>query len=342
VVLNITNNKHESMGTKKSQKKSEMLVEELKRRSRKAIEFAKKTIVTEKIEDRRLRKALEHYILHWNDFTHPGLFSLACEAVGGDPDNAVHVQAAIALLAAAFDIHDDIIDRSEQKHGVPTVFGKYGENIALLLGNAFLIEGFILLSKSLEELDQEKGRVLEVVKHSLYEFGNAHALELGLKKRADALPDEYLKIVKMKAASIEGDVRVGAIIGGGAHKEVEALARYGRILGTLAMLREEFADVFDVEELNQRLSSEYLPVPILYAMQDTESKEKIDGLVANDITNRDVNVLIATIFETKKVGDLKKYMEKLVAEAIHIASNVGNKDLRYQLQSFVSSTLEDI
>ena len=108
------------------------------------------------------------------------------------------------------------------------------------------------------------------------------------------------------------------------------------------MLREEFVDVFDVEELNQRLSSEYLPLPILYSMQNTESKEKIDELVANGITNRDVNVLAATILETKNVRDLKKYMEKLVAEAINIASNVENKDLRYQLQSFASSTLEDI
>ena len=202
------------MGTKKIQKESEMLVEELKRRSGKALELAKKTILAEKTESKEVQKALEHYTLHWNDFTHPGLFSIACEAVGANPDSVLPVQAAMTMMAAAFDIHDDIIDSSKQKHGVPTVLGKYGENIALLLGNAFLIEGFILLSKSLEELDQEKGRVLEVVKHSLYEFGNAHALELGLKKRADALPDEYLKIVKMKAASIEGDMRVGAIIGG--------------------------------------------------------------------------------------------------------------------------------
>ena len=129
---------------------------------------------------------------------------------------------------------------------------------------------------------------------------------------------------------------------GGTHKEVEALARYGRILGTLVMLREEFIDVFDVEELNQRISSEYLPIPILYAMQDTESKKKIEKLIANKITNRNVDVLVDTVFGTKNMGNLKKYMEKLVVEAISITSNVRNKDLRYQMQSFASSTLEDI
>jgi geranylgeranyl pyrophosphate synthase len=317
-----------------------MVLTELAKKSRNGLEFGKRTILSEKIQYVKLCDALEYYVSSWNDVTHPGLFAVAYEAVGGDLQEAVSVQAAVAMIAAAFDMHDDIIDKSTLKHGTPTVFGKFREEIALLLGNAFLIEGFTLFGKSLGELDQGKAKVFETVKRSLYEFGNAHALELNLKKRADAPPEEYLKIVKMKAASIEGDMRIGAIIGGGTHKEVEALARYGRILGTLAMLREEFIDVFDVEELNQRVSSEYLPIPILYAMQDMESKKKIEELLANKFTNRDVEALVDTVFKTKNVGKLKKYMEKLVTEASRITSNVGNKNLRDQLRNFASSTLE--
>jgi len=330
------------MSHNKTRKQSEIVLIELAKKSRNGLEFAKRTILSEKIQYVKLRDALEYYVSSWNDVTHPGLFAVAYEAVGGDLREGVSVQAAVAMIAAAFDIHDDIIDKSTLKHGTPTVFGKFGEEIALLLGNAFLIEGFTLFGKSLEEVGQEKANVFETIKQSLYEFGNAHALELNLKKRADATPKEYLKIVKMKAASIEGDMRIGAIIGGGTHKEVEALARYGRILGTLAMLREEFIDVFDTEELNQRVSSEYLPIPILYAMQDTESKKKIEKLLAKEITNRDVDVLIDAVFVAKNVGKLKEYMEELVAEAVGITSTVRNKNLRDQMQSFASSTLEDI
>jgi geranylgeranyl pyrophosphate synthase len=331
------------MVPKKGKKLSAVVLEELQKRSNKGLEFAKKTMLTERIEYGRLTEALELYVANWNDFTHPGLFSLACEAVGGDPNHAVSVQAAIAMMAAAFDLHDDIIDESYQKHGVPTVFGKHGRKITLLLGNAFLIKGFTHFCISIEELDLEKLReVVEVLQRSLFELGNAHALELDLRERTNAELGDYMRGVEMKAVSIEGDMRIGAIIGGGTHKEVEALARYGRILGTLAMLREEFIDVFDVEELNQRVSSEYLPIPILYAMQNTESKKEIEKLIANKITNRNVDVLVDTVFGTKNMRNLKKYMGKLVVEAINITSSVRNKDLRYQMQSFASSTLEDI
>jgi geranylgeranyl pyrophosphate synthase len=323
-------------------KTGEIVIANLRQRSKKALELAKQILQPEKMEHPKLHEALEYYIAYWDDFTHPGLFSVACEAVDGDPDDFVPTQAAIAMMAAAFDIHDDIIDKSKVKHKIPTVYGKFGEEIALLLGNAFLIEGFTLFGKTLKELNQEKANVFEIVKQSLYEFGNAHTLELSLKKRTDLPPEEYLKIVKMKAASIEGDMRIGAIIGGGTDKEVESLARYGRILGILAMLREEFVDIFDSEELNQRVSSEYLPIPVLYAMQDMESRKKIERLLAKKITNRDINVLVDIVFETKKVKEFKKYMEGLVAEAINITLNVRNSSLREQFIRFASSTLEDL
>jgi len=159
---------------------------------------------------------LKHYFSYWNDSTHPGLFSVAYEAAGGEPDEALQPQAAIAMMAAGFDVHDDIIDESEQKHGVPTVFGKYGRKITLLLGNAFLIKGFTFFCISIEELDLEKLReVVEVLQRSLFELGNAHALELDLRERTNAELGEYMRGVEMKAASIEGDMRIGAIIGGG-------------------------------------------------------------------------------------------------------------------------------
>jgi geranylgeranyl diphosphate synthase type I len=330
------------MSHSKARKQSEIVLTELTRKSKKGLEFAKKTILSEKIQHVKMRDALEYYVSNWNDVTHPGLFAVAYEAVGGNLQVAVPIQAAVAMIAAAFDIHDDIIDKSKLKHAEPTVFGKFGEEIALLLGNAFLIGGFTLFGKSLEGSDQGKAEVFETIKQSLYESGNAHALELCLKKKAGAPPEEYLEIVKMKAASIQGDMRIGAIVGRGTNKEVETLASYGRILGTLAILREEFVDVFDVDELNQRVSNEYMPIPILYAMRDTKSKKKIEKLLARKITSGDVDALIDTVFKTQKVKNLKGYMENLVDQAIRIASNVQNKNLRDQLRNFASSSIEDL
>lgn len=330
------------MERRKTRKQSQVILAALAKKSKDGLEYAQRIILSEKIYHRKLHKALEYYVSRWNDVTHPGLFATAYEAVGGDLRKAVPFQAAIALMAAAFDVHDDILDKSTLKHGGQTVFGKFGEEMSLLLGNAFMIEGFTLFARSLEKTDQARPVILEGLKRALYEFGNAHALELDFKKRTDVSPEKFVRIVGMKAASVEEDMRIGAAIGGGTGEEVEALAKFGRILGTLSMLREEFVDLFDVEELNQRISNEYLPIPILYAMQDPQAKKRIWKLLRRRVSGKNVDALVDAVFETKQVKDLKEYMERLVVEGLDLTSKVRNENFRDQLSSFVSSALEDL
>lgn len=146
------------MRPRKDRKQSTVIINELKRRSEKSLDLAKKAILTEKIEYKRLRAALEYYVTNWCDFTHSGVLSLACEAVGGEPESTLSVQAATAMMAAAFDIQDDMIDQSTSKHGLSTVFGKYGDQIAILLANAFLVDGFTMLHNSVASLPRMEAR----------------------------------------------------------------------------------------------------------------------------------------------------------------------------------------
>lgn len=321
-----------------------MLIEELKGRSSKALELAKKIILAEKTQSGKVLEALEYYTLHWNDFTHPGFFSIACEAVGADPNSVLPVQVAITMMAAAFDIHDDLIDKSRTKHGVPTVFGKFGKDIALLLGDAFLIEGFTLLDESIAELPREKMKeALETFKMALFELGNAHALELDMKLRGEVLPKAYMRILEMKASSIEADMRIGALVGGGTKEEIQTLAELGRILGMLATLREEFVDVFEVEELENRVHSECLPIPILYAMEDKESARTIEKLLAKKgMAGKDIDTLVDIIFNSESVMRLKKKMRDLVARGFHLASEIRNKNSAILLRNLAECALEDL
>ena len=326
------------------QKIGKKIIADLKKRSEKGLELAKQVLQTEKIKEPLLRDALKHYILHWNDYTHPGLFSIACEAVNGHPDDLVSVQAAIALMAAAFDIHDDIIDKSKVKHKIPTVYGKFGDEIALLLGNAFLIEGFKLFINSTEILPREKGKeALETLKRLIFEVGNGHAIEVGLKERKNIVPDHYMKVIKMKAAGIELDMRLGALFGGGKNLEVDLLARLGRMVGVLVLLREEFIDIFEIEELCQRILANDLPIPLLFAMQDQKAKEKVNAIISKtEITQDEVAKLVDCTLEAIPVMRLKKKMQTLIDDGSKFAIYLPNRKLRSQLQTFLSFMLEDL
>jgi geranylgeranyl pyrophosphate synthase len=264
--------------------------------------------------------------------------------VGGDPDDALPTQAAIAMMAAAFDVHDDIIDKSEVKHEIPTVYGKFGAEMALLLGNAFLIEGFKLFADSTVVFSKEKQKsVLETLKKLLFEVGNAHAVEVGLKERKNMVPSDYLKITEMKAASIEADMHFGALFGGGKDAEVEVLAGIGRILGILATLRDDLVDVFDIDELRQRLAVQDLPLPLIFAMQEQKVKGKIMGILSKPkITRSDVAMLVDFTFEADSVVQLKSQMQLLIRKGIKLTNELPITKLQSKLQALLSFMLEDV
>ena len=325
-------------------KAGEVIVADLKKRSKKGLEFAKQTMHAEKIEYPKLREALEHYLAHWSDFTHPGFFSTACEAVGGDPDSAVPTQAALAMMAAAFDIHDDVIDKSAIRFGAPTVYGKFGAEMALLLGNAFLIEGFKLFVDTSSRFSREKEKkVVEKTKQLLFEVGNAHALEIGMKETGKVTPNEYMKITEMKAAGIELDMYLGALFGGGEDSDVQILAKVGRLLGILATLRDDLIDVFDAEELCQRIAVNDLPLPLMFAMQDMGSKEKIEGIISKSkMTDEDIAELVDVTLATKSVMKLKEKMHSLIKEGFEVLRKTTNGKSQNKLQQLLSFMLEDL
>ena len=327
-----------------TRKKGEIIVADLKRRSKKGLALAKQMLLAEKIEYPKLREALEHYLSSWSEFTHPGFFSIACEAVGGDPDDALPTQAAITMLTAAFDVHDDIIDKSEAKQEIPTVYGKFGVEIALLLGNAFLIDGLKLFAESIVVFPKERQKsMLQRLKKLLFEVGNAHALEVGLKEKKTIAPSDYQKITEMKAASIEADMYFGALFGGGNDGEVQVLARVGRILGVLATLRDDLIDVFDIEELRQRIAVQDLPLPLVFALQDQKVKEKImDVLSKRKITESKVNTLVESTLQADSVVQLREHMQLLIGEGLNLINKLPKTKLQSQLQALLSFMLEDL
>lgn len=325
-------------------KRSARLINELRARSKQCRECVKTSFLSERIEHKDLRDALDHYFSYWDDFTHPGLFSIAFEATKGTRQGVVKPQAAMAMMAAAFDIHDDIIDGSRQKHGRATVLGRFGQGLSLLLGNAFLIRGLTLLGESVAGMPVERERVVfAAVKNCLFEVGIAHSMELSIKGDFHADADNYLHILNMKAAAVEADMHVGALIGAGTANDVEALREYGRTFGTLATLREEFVDIFDVEELNRRVSNETLPAPLILALQDAKNEERIMKILREGkLTSVQVHRLADFVLDMKPVSALKKEMKELTDRAVKLACQVQNKRSSALLRSLAISMLEDL
>lgn len=312
-----------------------------KERGHEALELARQLMRQEKMEFKPLQDALRYFMERWNDILHPALLSLACEAVGGNPKSTIHIGAAIVMLAGGADIHDDIIDQSTTKGGKTTVFGKFGKDIAILAGDALLFQGSYVLQKATESLPPEKRQtILDAMKQAYFEITSAEAQEASLRRNFDLSGQEFLGIIKRKVSAGEASTRIGAILGGGTPAEIEALADYGRTTGTLMTIRDEFVDMFEPEELENRAKHECLPLPILLTFNDPDKKKQILKLLEGELTEDKVEKILDLTLDSKEVRDLKNDMKRTIQEEKQRLSVLEN--CKETLELILKSSLEEL
>jgi geranylgeranyl pyrophosphate synthase len=313
----------------------------LRERGRDAVELARFTVLEEKVMHVPLRDALRYFIKGWNDVLHPGLVSLACEAVGGKPKTTAKVGAALVLLAGGADIHDDVIDESMIKGSRQTVFGKFGKDLAILVGDALLLEGVYLLHEACEKLEvTKKMAILDLVKKAFFEISSAEAAEAGMRGRIDIPKQQYLNIIHHKVAAGEAATRIGALIGDGTPREVETLAEYGRVYGVLLTMRDEFVDLFEQEEISNRAEKEILPLPIIVTLADESKKIALLRLIQGKITEEKIEEIVDISTNSPETALLVSEMRQMVDQMIPKVRTL--RYCRENLELLATGTLEDL
>lgn len=306
------------------------------KRGRKALEMAREIVNDEiaKLSCGEAREALKYFVdTKLKDTTRPSLLSIACEALGGDPEKTTLIAVPLILIAGAVDIHDDIIDQSMVKKGRLTLYGKFGRDIALLVGDALLFKGFALIHETSKKLSLEKvNMVFKLIKNSFFELGEAEAFELSLKNRIDITIEEYMRLVERKAADFEAYMRIGALLAEASDEEMEALGRYGRILGILIILGDDNADMLDPSEIINRVKNEVLPLPIIYALHKPHlRKEIVPILQKRKMAERDARKISDIIYEAGIFDEIEKYFLKYISTGKKVLKVIKNRKLLIQV-----------
>jgi geranylgeranyl pyrophosphate synthase len=306
-----------------------------------ALKFSKNYVLHEKIDYRPLGEALRYFFETWFDILHPTLIALSCEAVGGKRSETVKIGAAIVLMAGAADIHDDIMDKSTTKGSNSTVFGKFGQDIAILAGDALLLKGIYLLREGCKNLSKnEEDEIFDSINETFFEMSSGVAKEASLRGKTSISLDDFLSIVNQKVATVEATMKIGAILGKGSADKIAILSHYGRTYGILLSLRDEFVDVFEVDEIRNRLANECLPLPILLALQDKKSNEQLENILKNEITTETIDKILDLSMDNQATKELVNKMKNMIkAENSNLSSIENNKDI---FSLLLQSTVEDL
>jgi len=291
-----------------------------------------KAILLEDVSFEGLEPAFRYVSQVWRDPLVPALVVLSCEAVGGEPnEDACQASTAISLLNLSFRLWDDVIDRSRFMGFVPTVLGKFGDGISIIMGGVVFARAFSILSEM--DKDREKRKVLnKLVWNYCRTMGKAETLNLELRKRKDARPEEKIKVFEMEAMNLETSMKIGSILGDGSKNEIEHLGKYGTYLGLILELARDLKASLNLTlELSQKVNRNALPYTLLWARDRSKKTGKRLQRLMDECNPTNVRELVRAVLETGAVENTLSIVNELAQKATDEISSLEDSHSSAQL-----------
>ncbi|HYH81867.1 MAG TPA: polyprenyl synthetase family protein [Longimicrobium sp.] len=204
----------------------------------------------------------------------PGLVLLCDQLNGRVNPTAETLAAIIELVHLATLVHDDAVDHSVLRRGMPTVNAIWSHQVAIIMGD-------YLYSRSITEItrlgDLEPIRVIAAA---------ANAMTVGEMRQLvshDALgfgEDDYFRLIDSKTASLmSAACELGALTGAPEHRD--ALARYGTELGRAFQIADDLLDYTADSAVTGKpsgldLREHKVTLPLIHALGRIQGAERAD------------------------------------------------------------------
>ncbi len=224
---------------------------------------------------KEIHKAIRYSLFAGGKRMRPYLTMLAWQLFQEDLEPITYVAAAIEMLHTYTLIHDDLpdIDNDEYRRGKKSCHAVFGEEVALLAGDALLVGAFELLTWAPlpEKIKQE------LVAEMAAECG-AKGLIAGQMadiesegKKPDKKTLEYIHQNKT-ARLINLALRFGGRAGGAKPAELKALEEYGTNIGMAFQIVDDLLDIEgSQEELGKSIGKDResgkMTFPSVYGME---------------------------------------------------------------------------
>ncbi len=180
----------------------------------------------------------------------PILCLAAAEAVGGKAETVMPAACALELIHTYSLIHDDLpaMDNDDYRRGKLTSHKVFGEDIAILAGDALLTEAFHLLARRDLMPGVPPERLLDIsreVSEAAGWFGMVAGQVLDIRSEGKTVGLETLQqIHRLKTgAMIRVSLRAGAILSGASAEALASLSDYGRQIGLAFQIADDILNV---------------------------------------------------------------------------------------------------
>ena len=234
----------------------------------------------------------------------PVLLLLAAEAFGGSVDEAMPTALAVEIFHNFTLLHDDIMDNADVRRGKPSVYAKWGGNVALLSGDAMLITAY----KSLAKISAERlPKVMNIFSDMALAVCEGQQYDMDFETMDKVSVEEYMQMIERKtSALLSGSAMIGATMAGAAEEDVKKIYRFATELGLAFQLQDDVLDSYGDNALGKKIGGDILEGKKTFLMVQAlnrASKEEREVLTTTHLRK--------DIAEQQKIDIVKALYDKL-------------------------------
>lgn len=197
---------------------------------------------------RCLYDAMKYSLLAPSKRFRPILVLATTRCLGKNPEVSLPTACAIEMIHTYSLIHDDLpaIDNDDFRRGIPSAHVAYGEDIAILSGDALFAEAFHLIaSKQVCNDPTDKVKIIKEISSAVGPNGMVGGQVVDILSTKKAIDEETLNFIHHNKTGklITSAVRSGAIIAGASENELDVLTEYSRNLGLSFQITDDILDI---------------------------------------------------------------------------------------------------
>lgn len=267
-----------------------------------------------------LYKAASHIIENGGKRLRPFMVIRSCQILGGKSSHAMFAAGAIEMIHNFTLVHDDIMDRDDMRHGVPTVHKKYDESTAILAGDVLFSKAFEIASKSTISAEKTTQLISRLAK-ACVEVCEGQVLDIKMAgEKKIPIPSQYITMIGKKTAALfDVSCAMGAICADGGPRDIANLSSFGRNLGVAFQITDDLIGVMGDPNITKK--------PVGNDLR--EGKKSLPILMAISRSNTSEKKIISKCFGKPKASkmDLQKAVNAI--RGMGIEESVRKQALRY-------------
>lgn len=204
----------------------------------------------------------------------PALAILVGGAAGGVSEDHRKIGVILELIHMATLVHDDIIDGATARRSMPTTNAKWGNSLAVLLGDA-LFSHALTLATDFNSID-----ICRKVGNAAKQVCQGEILQTQRRFDLTLSKEDYFRVIEMKTGALfAAATGLSAAVSGLAPEDEEKLATYGMKLGTAYQIYDDCLDLVGSEEivgktLGTDLAKGKLTLPILNLLESASESQR--------------------------------------------------------------------